>query len=114
MIAFLIQACVVWSVLGAMILFPDERALLRSPWFYAGLLLAFAGFIGLAISRDIFVEPETQKGIWIVMACSLFFGAYSISVRRFLQNGFRTTPSFGVHFTVLLCCPGQRGLELYL
>ena len=86
LIAFLIQASVVWAVLGAMILFPDERALLRSPRFYAGLLLAAAGFLGLAITREAFVHPMTQTGVTLILACSLFFGAYSVSVRRCLGN----------------------------
>ena len=95
LMAFLIQGAVVWAVLGAMIFFPDERALLRSPRFYAGLLLAAVGFFGLAITREAFSHPVTQTGVIIILACGFFFGAYSVSIRRCLGND-QPLLSFGV------------------
>lgn len=102
LIGFLIKASILWGLAGAMILFREERALLRRPSFHAGLILAAAGFVALALSPSraeplaIASDPDvTTTGLVIILGCSAFFGLYGVSVRRFLQD---TPPAlaFGV------------------
>lgn len=86
MIGFLIQSALAWSLLGAMILFRDERVLLRSPAFYAGILLAAVGFVALSISRGVGGAAPSAEGVAIVLACAFFFGLYAVSVKRFMRK----------------------------
>jgi drug/metabolite transporter (DMT)-like permease len=78
-----------------MILFRDERRLLKLPSFYAGLALLVVGFLMLSISKLRFDEDVTSKGIVIILSCAFFFGLYAVSVRYFL-GGINPMVSFGV------------------
>lgn len=95
LIAFLGQTSVIWGIVGAMVLFPDERTLLRSPRFYAGLVLAALGAASLAISRGVLEGKGARVGVLIMLACGFFFGLYAVSVRRCMR---RDSPllAFGV------------------
>lgn len=84
-IGFLVKAAVAWGLLAAMWLFPRERILLRSAQFYIGLLLGLGGFAGLA-SVGLADASWSPQGILIILACSLFFGLYGVSVRFCLAN----------------------------
>lgn len=101
LIAFLVKSSMVWGLAGALILFPDERPLLKAPRFHAGLLLVVLGFIALTVTRIMDGQPDTPAapvshvGILIVLACSVFFGLYGVSVRYFLQ-GVNPLLAFGV------------------
>ncbi len=94
-IGFFIKASTIWAVAAAMILFPTERALLGSPRFGIGLLLAFAGLVGLAISGGAFSHSVNGQGIAIILLCGVFFGLYGVSVRYFME-GISPLIAFGV------------------
>ena len=94
-IGFFIKASTIWAVAGAMILFPSERALLRSRRFGIGLLLAFGGLLGLAFSSGSFSHEMSGKGVLVILTCGLFFGFYGVSVRYFME-GISPLVSFGV------------------
>ena len=84
-IGFYVRSSLAWALLGAMILFPDERILLRRWQFYAGLILTVAGFVMLSIAGNSDLEI-TQLGIALILACGVFFGLYGVSVRQFLSS----------------------------
>jgi drug/metabolite transporter (DMT)-like permease len=94
-IGFFLRSSLVWSLLGAMSLFPDERRLLRVPGFYMGLSLSAGGFVALAVSRGMLDVSVTMTGVAIISVCSLFFGLYGVSVRRCLR-GIHPLVGFGV------------------
>jgi drug/metabolite transporter (DMT)-like permease len=93
-IAFLIRLALLWSLVGAMTFFRDERALLSQPIFYLGLLLAVAGFVVLSANQVEAGQGINVAGILIISLCALFFGFYSVSVRYFLQ-GVHPLVAFG-------------------
>lgn len=94
-IGFFIKASTIWAVVGAMILFPGERTLLRSWRFGLGLLLAVGGLLGFACATGAFSDGVSGKGIVVILACGLFFGFYGVSVRYFMQ-GISPLVAFGV------------------
>lgn len=94
-IGFLVRMSLVWSLLGAMTLFRDERRLLRVSGFYVGLLLSVGGFTVLSVSKGMFDADVTVTGIAIILACSFFFGFYGVSVRQCLR-GVHPLVGFGV------------------
>jgi drug/metabolite transporter (DMT)-like permease len=76
----------IWSLLGALILFPDERQLLRQPRFYLGMVLSVAGYLLISLPGDRAAFHSSVPGIVLVSICSLMFGLYAVSVRRFLPQ----------------------------
>lgn len=83
-IGFLLRFSLVFSLAGAMLLFRDERSLLRQGAFYGGLVLSIAGFVLLSVSKVQTDAEVTLSGIAIAFSCSLFYGFYGVSVRYFL------------------------------
>jgi drug/metabolite transporter (DMT)-like permease len=84
-IGFLVRLSMIWSLLAALAIFPDERWLLREPRFYLGLVLIVGGFYVLSTSRAE-MSVHSRLGILIMLVCSVFFGLYVVSVRRFLSS----------------------------
>jgi drug/metabolite transporter (DMT)-like permease len=93
-IGFFHRISLVWALLAALLLFPDERRLLSVPGFYAGMLLSVGGFVVLSISKGLFDAEVSWMGILIITVCSSFFGLYAVSVRWFLR-GIHPLPAFG-------------------
>jgi drug/metabolite transporter (DMT)-like permease len=94
-IGFFVRAALVWTLIGAMVLFPDERQLLTRPRFGIGLILTVIGFIVLSINKLKLDAEVTGAGIAIILACSFFFGLYGVSVRRCMR-GLNPIVAFGV------------------
>ncbi len=94
-IGFFVRFALVWSLVGAMTLFADERRLLRLPRFYLGLVMSVAGFAVLSMSKNSNGIGLNAKGVTIMLVCSFFFGSYAVSVRYFMRD-IRPIYSFGV------------------
>jgi drug/metabolite transporter (DMT)-like permease len=92
---FLIKGAVVWGIVGAMVLFPEERPLLRSKRFYGGLALAAAGVVALSVAQGALEDRVTGLGVLFLLACSLFFGLYGVSV-RYTMSGVHPLLAFAV------------------
>lgn len=94
-IGFLMRFSLVFALVGAVLVFPDEMKLLAFPSFYIGLVLCVIGFIVMAISKVQFDADVTPIGIGIILLCSVFFGFYGISIRYFLR-GIHPLVGFGI------------------
>ena len=86
LIGFMIQSALLWTLTGAMILFPDERRLLKSPVFYSGILLALGGVGALSIAQGALGKESSTTGILIILGCGVFFGLYAVAVRYFMRK----------------------------
>lgn len=115
-IGFLLRASLVFSLAGAMLLFPDERRLLRHSSFYVGLVLSIVGFIVLSLSKMQTDAEVTLAGILIAAGCSMFYGLYGVSVRYFLQgmNPLITSGAVSVFVSIglaiLMFCVGDYSM----
>jgi drug/metabolite transporter (DMT)-like permease len=94
-IGFFVRFTLVWSVLGAVVLFRDERELLRRPRFYIGMGLCVFGFVALSMSARFSSEDVSPTGIVIMFFFSLFFGLYAVAVRLCLR-GINSLIGFGM------------------
>ena len=97
-IGFFARMSTAWAVFGAMILFRDERLLLKQPKFVLGLTIIAAGFLVMSLIPDsATVANSTQPhmvdshglskgnyrlGVTWAMLASAFFGLYFVSIRR--------------------------------
>ncbi len=89
LIGFLLKGSMVFALVGAMLLFPDERYLLRSGRFRLGLALTIGGFVGLSYLQGIWTDAAdetTATGIVIMVFCCAFFGLYAVALRRFMTD----------------------------
>lgn len=94
-IGFFMRFSLLFAITAAMVLFPDERKLLRLAKFYVGLILLVGGFILMSVSKVQFDAEVTGAGIAIILLCGVFFGLYGVSVRHFL-HGINPLVAFGV------------------
>lgn len=85
-IGFLVRLSMVWTMAGSMVLFSDERQLLRKPWFYFGMALLVCGFLALSLPSGSLAERISSKGLAWIFLCGAFFGLYMVSVRRCIPD----------------------------
>ncbi len=113
-IGFYVRFSMVAALGAAMVLFRDERRLLLMPRFYVGLFLVVGGFIYFSLGQETALGAAAAarhwRGLLIMLACSLFFGFYGVSVRYYLSDvnpilGFAVVSQFvsiGTISTMLL------------
>lgn len=85
-IGFYVRFSMVAALAGAMFLFHDERRLLFVPRFHFGLALVVGGFLWFSLAQGVETEAGHWLGVLIMLACSLFFGFYGVSVRYYLND----------------------------
>ncbi len=97
-IGFFARMSTAWAIFGAMILFRDERQLLKHPKFLVGLTVIFAGFLVMSLIPDVtavansnlpdivdrhgLAKGNYRLGVTWAMLASAFFGLYIASIRR--------------------------------
>ena len=93
-IGFLIRTSTAWAIIASMLLFPDERVLLKQPKFYVGLAMIVAGFLIMSLAGAS-VATETVHdipvgnhawGVTCILLSSAFFGLYIASIRYFIPD----------------------------
>lgn len=86
LLAFLLRLCVVWTIIGAFILFKDERPLARSPRFWIGATLAMGGFVAMSGGALWATSGASLAGIAIIFFCGVFWACYTLSVRAVMHD----------------------------
>ena len=77
-----------------MLLFPDERVLLKHPKFYLGLAMIVAGFLVMSLAsgespvKTVHDIPQGNHtwGVTCILLSSAFFGLYIASIRFFIPD----------------------------
>jgi len=86
LMSFLGRASVIWSIVGAFFLFPEERRLARSRLFWIGAVLTAAGFIFMSWPGRGAAEGASIIGIVIMLFCSICWGLYGVTVRYVMRD----------------------------
>lgn len=81
MVSFLLRLSTIWGILGAFWLFPDERQLAGSKAFWAGVVMALAGFITMSWAQLLEVTSTGWAGLTIMFFCAICYGMYGVTVR---------------------------------
>lgn len=101
---------IVFVAIGAYLMFPSERPVLRSPVSWLGIALVLFGILGTIIFRpvDIDTAPVAGRisgtfGVALAIVGGLFFAGYGLSVRRYM-TGFHPVTAFAAisQYTSLL------------
>jgi drug/metabolite transporter (DMT)-like permease len=69
---------------GAYLLFPDERAMIRSPRYLAGLALLVTGIGGVLLQGEFPLAGSSGLGVALAVGAGFGYGAYALAVRRFM------------------------------
>ena len=70
-----------WIAAFSLLLLPEERPLIRSKRFWAGLTLSAIGLIGVMVYKVDLTEAKTIRGIIIALAAAFMWGVYTVSAR---------------------------------
>ncbi|MCB9845325.1 MAG: DMT family transporter [Phycisphaeraceae bacterium] len=86
LLTFGLRVQIVFVMVGAAVMFPAERRVVRSGWFVAGLALLLVGTVATIITDDQFGQRNNALGVGLAMIAGVFFAAYALSVRRFMSR----------------------------
>lgn len=93
---FVFRVQIVFVTLGAFLLFPSERPILRSARFWAGVALVVLGSVGLIVMGERGVSvPQRGWAIALAVGSGALFAGYGLSVRYFM-HGYPAVYAFGV------------------
>ena len=83
----IIKTTVIWIAVFSLILFPEERPLLKSKRFWTGAALSTAGVLGVIIfCEQGFTSKTTLLGIIITLSAAIMWGVYTVSVKIAFKN----------------------------
>ncbi|MCA9412003.1 MAG: DMT family transporter [Candidatus Omnitrophica bacterium] len=94
-IGFLARTSVVFAITGGLILFPDERPIMKSPMFWIGVVLCAGGFLIMNAVGANLSSGDSLFGPMLVLICGMFYGLYGVSV-RYSMHGVRPWIAFPV------------------
>lgn len=108
LVMFLTRISLVFTLLASFALFADERRLVRSSYFWWGLALLTAGFLGMYAMQEKAFTGTSWTGLWIVLGHSVFVAFYGVSVRHSMR-GIQPWHSFAV-----ICVYTTAGLLVFM
>jgi len=80
------KSSVLWIAGISLVLFPQERSLLRSVRFWLGMTLSILGVAGVTAFKQGFGERQTLIGILFAAAAAFFWAWYAVGVRVAFRN----------------------------
>jgi len=89
------KSSILWIILFSMVLFADERQLLKSKYFWYGFILAISGLIGVIVFKKDFTTETKLIGIIFTITASFFWSIYTVSVRA-VFSGYDSRIAFSV------------------
>lgn len=84
---------IVFVAVGAFLLFPSERPVLRKPGAWVGMAMVLGGIMGTIFGGEAERKPDEVLGVLAAIASGLLFAGYGLSVRRFM-HGFHPVTAF--------------------
>ncbi|MGQ0629380.1 MAG: DMT family transporter [Phycisphaerales bacterium] len=93
---FVFRVQIIFVAVGAWLLFPSERATLRSARFWVGVALVVGGSVGLIALQPAGLSTRASGwAIALAVASGAIFAGYGLGVRRCMQ-GYSPVLAFGV------------------
>ncbi|HZW10414.1 MAG TPA: DMT family transporter [Phycisphaerales bacterium] len=95
LLAFGLRSNIVFTTVGAAIMFASERRVIRSPGFMLGVMLVIAGTTGTILLGEGVPAGSTLTGVVLAISAGAGFAAYALAVRR-CMHGVNAIQSFAV------------------
>jgi drug/metabolite transporter (DMT)-like permease len=86
LLTFGLRSHIVFVSIGAAILFPVERKIVRSPGFIGGIVLVLAGTVGMVVLGPGFGSAANTFGVTLALMAGALFAGYALSVRWFMHG----------------------------
>lgn len=84
--AFAVRISFLFTIVFGFLLLPDERGLVRRPWFWIGAAGCVAGVALLFLENGVLPTDVSLMGGLLIVGCSCCFGGYTVAVRRCLAD----------------------------
>lgn len=85
LLSFGLRSQIVFVSIGAFLLFPSERRLVRTPAYIVGFALVIGGASATALLQQGGLSGATLSGFTLALAAGAFFAAYGLSVRHYMH-----------------------------
>jgi drug/metabolite transporter (DMT)-like permease len=95
LLTFILRFQIIFIAVGAFLLFPTERRILRSRSYWCAVLVVFGGSLGTCLLGTELPRGATAFGIVLAILAGLFFAGYSLSVRYFMHD-IRPVTAFAI------------------
>ncbi len=86
LLTFSLRIEIVCVAIGAFILFPVERVIVRSGVYIGGLALVLIGTIGVILFGQSSLDADHLFGVGLALISGVCFAGYGLSVRRCIQR----------------------------
>lgn len=86
LMTFSLRLQIVFVTVGALIMFPAERKVIRSRGYLIGIGLVVAGTCITLVANPEGLGGGTARGVGLAIGAGLLYGAYALSVRRCLHG----------------------------
>ena len=86
LLTFGLRAQIIMVTIGAALLFPAERAVIKKPLFLVGLGMVVAGVGSMVLLGKGLGDQATLHGLGLAILSGLGFGAYALAVRKYMHG----------------------------
>ncbi|TVQ54063.1 MAG: DMT family transporter [Phycisphaerales bacterium] len=115
LLTFGLRSQILFAALGAFLLFPSERPVIRAPGYLIGMLVVLLGTSGAILFGDDRIEFTHIAGVALAIASGLLFAMYGLAVRRYMHR-FNSVIAFAaisqytaLAMIVLMLVLGEQG-----
>ncbi len=103
LLTFGLRVQIVCVALGAALMFPAERLVIRRPLFLVGLAMVLGGTLSTAALQPGITEDASATGVALSMLAGAGYAGYALSVRKFM-HGVNPMTAFAVISQITAVC----------
>jgi len=86
LLSFGLRSQIIFAAVGAYLLFPAERRVIRSRSYLLGVLAVMGGTSGALLMGPERPDGDAALGIGLAIVSGLFFALYALSVRKYMRD----------------------------
>ncbi len=95
LLSFGLRSQIIFAAVGAYLLFPDERRVIRSWSYVLGVIVVIGGTSGALLMGKERPDAAATLGILLAIASGLLFALYALAVRKYMR-GTNSVVAFAV------------------
>lgn len=84
-VAFALRPQIIFVTLGALLFFPAERRVIKSPWFLGGGVLVIGGVMTVIALGDDFGSGANAFGVLLAVLAAFGFSGYALAIRPVMK-----------------------------
>jgi drug/metabolite transporter (DMT)-like permease len=86
LLTFGLRSQIFFAALGAFLLFPTERPIIRTKGYLIGMVLVILGTCGAVLLGEDEVDFSHTAGVILAISSGFFFAMYGLAVRRYMHG----------------------------